>query len=204
MMGLAAMFNMMAAPSVTPSGPAFVQGKVGVGTITLGTKATAGNLLVCGAGKNGSIATPSGWNLLGTQNNGSVSENIFWRGSDGTETGISLPTGVAGSITEWTGGNIGGWTGAVVTVSTATSATAGPSTAPVSPKAIPLMLSNFNYEHTSIAFGSGWSGESYYQNNYGAQYAYMATPPNAAVSNTLTINARSSVFLWTIVWIEPK
>jgi len=62
-------------------------------TLTFPVTATLGNLLIAGLSTDsisGVISTPSGWTLANKHEGFDVSNAVFWKESDGTETGVII------------------------------------------------------------------------------------------------------------------
>lgn len=172
-----------------------------------GGTATAGNLLVAAVRYNTNTQTPSasGWGSpVITQifaGSTTQAEALFTKIADGTETGITVNMGVSalcsGTVSEWSNAKAGTTTSGQFVVRS-TGGTFGPSDAPVSPNAIPLMSFAFA-SNSNWTFASPWS--AYPAANQLTMFAQEAAP-NAAASGTLSGSSLAAV--WINLWIEPK
>lgn len=198
------------------SGPLSVQGNTayqtaGTNPSVLLTKAPAsGNLLVAYLYTGGTItATPAGWTLVRTDTYGYRQGYLLKKISDGTETGLSatiVATNYASTIiTEWSGAVFGALYAKDLTNTQTAVGTAGPNTAPISPKSIPLAFVGDDYGQGVLTPSSPWTIYQATSSTNSAAASYLTQPaPNTAVSLTLSTGAFNHHGLQTvIIWMDP-
>lgn len=175
-----------------------------------GSTAVAGELLVASVrySTNGQTPVAPGWGdpvvtqpfLSGT----AQAEALFVKTAVGGETGITVNMGpaflCAGAVSGWRNAKAGTVTSGQFAVKGAGSGGGpfGPSDAPVSPNAIPLMSFAFSGVST-WAFSAPWS--AYPDTNQLVMFA-QEPAPNAAASGTASGPSISAV--WINLWLEPK
>lgn len=201
-------------PASAPANPVRVrQGQLSQNTASLfvpfddGSTANAGELLVAAVRYNTNTQTPSapGWgNPVVTQpfiSGTNQAEALFVKIADGTETGITVNMGAgvlcSGTVSGWSNAKAGTATSGQFVIKSA-GTTFGPSDAPVSPNAIPLMSFAFAGISTQ-SFSTPWA--VYPAANQLTMFA-QEPAPGAAASGTVSGPSLSAV--WINLWIEPK
>jgi hypothetical protein len=202
-------------PSVVQSRSTTVTGGVTSGGLSFTGTPTAGNKLIAGVsvqvfGGGATVATPTGWTFLNSRINDTITQYLFTKVSDGTETGISVTVSKAAhigiSIAEVVGtfGTVSGK--GLNQASGNTSYAVGPSDAPIGAASIPLAFigSQGFLAGTPPTVGSPWTLATSTGTNTNAFLAYRAAP-NAAASATLTIQSPTSTVetVQDIVWLDP-
>lgn len=201
-------------PASAPANPARVrQGQLTQNTSSLvipfddGSTAAAGELLVASVrySTNGQTPVAPGWGdpvvtqpfLSGT----AQAQALFVKIADGTETGITVDMGpsflCSGTVSGWSNAKAGTATSGQFVVK-GTGGTFGPSDAPVSPNAIPLMSFAFA-SNSSWTFSSPWA--AYPAANQLTMFA-QEPAPGAAASGVISGPSLSAT--WINLWIEPK
>lgn len=183
-------------------------------TVTLPSVPTIGNtlLLVARENSSGDAVTPPGWTKLGEQlPTGSTRPAVwFTKTSDGTEQtitvnfGASVGHGVA--VQEWEGAVTFGTTSGVYIPSISNPQTCGPTDAPPSATAVPSMFLFWDDIGTNkVTWPVEWTGTSADGLNFAhnvCEVGTLSTPPNAAVSASLSFTSTPSSFMyWWNIWV---
>jgi len=204
--------------AVAPSGAATLVNTGGstgfttVPNITFPATPAAGNLLVVTVfAPSGAtpLATPTGWTQIdGSAQSTSRPQQVFKRIADGTETAFSATYSGSNAswgvmYSEWHGAtNVAPITGTAVNSGTSTP-TLGPSAAPPAVNALPLFFSVARNATGKIAsVPAGWTLPRADNTVYVPILTYMQAPPNAAVSETVTLTQTTNNFYqWASTWI---
>lgn len=192
-------------------------GNVASWTVQFPQKATVGNTLLINVHSLVSINTPSGWTLVAPGSTSGAGMFVFQRTSDGTETSVAMTTTgattgrISAGMQEWRG-TIVGTTASGLASPTAGTISSGPSSAPPSATAIPVMFTNVGYSNVAtMTYDTPWEGVPEALTPDGT--SYLATvawrpAPDAVVTLTGTrltstgSNATGWV-RWLNLWIEP-
>lgn len=177
---------------------------------------TAGNLLlVCFFPASGGTITtkPAGFTAVPNAQIGSRPQWLYYKISDGTESSISASVSASASI-GIAYAEVQGATAVTQAIGTsiqdAASGTVGPTDAPPAPGALPIFFMVDRGGSRGLAsVGSGWTmalntgapavGSGVF---FGPSLTYMATAPNAVVSEDFVLNAATTTYWqWVGCWV---
>lgn len=184
----------------------------------------AGNILLVGVTSSNSVtpaitdngSTPNGWTQVITFTPGNGTRiTLFAKVSDGTGTQITVSRSGTSAFSalyqQWTNVSAWEWTSAGGRAGTSTGVTSpytfGPTFAPTKPGAIPVVFVAFQRDATGVTPSSGWSLDMSMTAgaNQNTLALRMTTPPNAAVSGSVTFagNEVGGGAAWAAIFLDP-